>query len=158
MPIPKPTPTEDVDKFIDRCMSDENMNTDYPDQKQRYAICLVTYEKQAQKNILAQETFTDYPMAATNNAKRALKWREETGNPRGCGTPVGWARANQLAKREPISFNVVKRMAAFIRHEQYSNVPYEEGCGGLSYDLWGGAAGVNWAIRKVKSLTNDTER
>ena len=35
MPIPTPTPTEDVDKFIDRCMSDENMNTDYPDQKQR---------------------------------------------------------------------------------------------------------------------------
>lgn len=152
MPIPKPTPTEDVDKFIERCMSDENMNTDYPDQKQRYAICLVTYEKQAQKTILAQETFTDYPMAATNNAKRALKWREETGNPRGCGTPVGWARANQLAKREPISFETIKRMAAFIRHEQYSNVPYEEGCGGLSYDLWGGAAGVNWAIRKVKSL------
>lgn len=152
MPIPKPTPTEDVDKFIDRCMSDENMNTDYPDQKQRYAVCLVTYEKQAQKTILAQETFTDYPMAATNNAKRALKWREETGNPRGCGTPVGWARANQLAKREPISFDVVKRMAAFIRHEQYSNVPYEEGCGGVAWDLWGGTAGVQWAIRKVESL------
>jgi hypothetical protein len=152
MPIPKPTPTEEADRYIDRCMSDENMNTDYPDQKQRYAVCLVTYEKQAQKNILAQETFTDYPVAATTNAKRALKWREETGNPRGCGTPVGWARANQLANREPLSFNTVKRMAAFIRHEQYSNVPYEEGCGGLSYDLWGGAAGVNWAIRKVKSL------
>lgn len=158
MPIPKPTPTEDVDKFIERCMSDENMNTDYPDQKQRYAVCLVTYEKQAQKNILAQETFTDYPMAATNNAKRALKWREETGNPRGCGTPVGWARANQLAKREPLSFNTVKRMAAFIRHEQYSNVPYEEGCGGVAWDLWGGTAGVQWAIRKIKSLTDDTER
>lgn len=157
MPIPKPTPTEDVDKFIDRCMSDENMNTEYPDQKQRYAVCLVTYEKQAQKNILAQETFTDYPQAATTNAKRALKWREETGNPRGCGTPVGWARANQLAKREPISFDVVKRMAAFIRHEQYSNVPYEEGCGGVAWDLWGGTAGVQWAIRKVKSLTDDKE-
>jgi hypothetical protein len=115
MPIPKPTPTEDADRYIDRCMSDENMNTDYPDQKQRYAVCLVTYEKQAQKNILAQETFTDYPQAATTNAKRALKWREETGNPRGCGTPVGWARANQLAGREPISFDTIKRMAAFQR-------------------------------------------
>jgi hypothetical protein len=73
MPIPKPTPTEDADRYIDRCMSDENMNTDYPDQKQRYAVCLVTYEKQAQKNILAQETFTDYPQAATTNAKRALE-------------------------------------------------------------------------------------
>jgi hypothetical protein len=152
MPMPTPTPTEDVDKFIDRCMSDENMNTDYPDQKQRYAVCLVTYEKQAQKNILAQETFTDYPQAATTNAKRALKWRDETGNPRGCGTPVGWARANQLANREPISFDTIKRMAAFIRHKQNKDRPYNEGCGGLMWDAWGGDEGIAWAIRKVDSL------
>ena len=150
--MPTPTPTEDVDKFIDRCMSDENMNTDYPDQKQRYAVCLVTYEKQAQKNILAQETFTDYPQAATTNAKRALKWRDETGNPRGCGTPVGWARANQLANREPISFDTIKRMAAFIRHKQNKDRPYNEGCGGLMWDAWGGDEGIAWAIRKVDSL------
>ena len=152
MPIPKPTPTEDADRYIDRCMSDENMNTDYPDQKQRYAICLVTYEKQAQKNILAQETFTDYPVAATTNAKRALKWREETGNPRGCGTPVGWARANQLANREPISFDTIKRMAAFQRFRQYAGNSYEEGCSGIMWDAWGGTEGVDWAIRKVKSM------
>ena len=32
------------------------------------------------------------------------------------------------------------------------DVPYEEGCGGLAWDLWGGTAGVQWAIRKVQSL------
>jgi hypothetical protein len=152
MPIPKPTPTEDVDNYIDRCMSDENMNTDYPDQKQRYAICLVTYEKQAQKTILAQETFTDYPVAATTNAKRALKWREETGNPRGCGTPVGWARANQLANREPISFETIKRMAAFQRFRRFAGKSYEEGCGTIMWDAWGGTEGVDYAIRKVKEI------
>jgi len=152
MPLPKPTPIEDADKFIDRCMSNDTMNTEYPDEKQRYAVCVSQFENTKQAQIRAQETYTDYPQAATSNAKRALKWREETGNPKGCGTAVGWARANQLAKREPISFDVVKRMAAFIRHEQYSNVPYEEGCGGLAWDLWGGTEGVQWAIRKVKSL------
>lgn len=152
MPLPKPTPTEDEAKFIDRCMSDAKMNEDFPSEMQRYAVCISQFENTKQAQYLAQETFTDYPQAATTNAKRALKWREETGNPRGCGTPVGWARANQLANREPISFDVVKRMAAFIRHEQYSNVPYEEGCGGVAWDLWGGTAGIQWAIRKVESL------
>jgi len=100
-------------------------------------------------------TFTDYPKAATEAAKRALKWKEETGNTKGCGTLVGWARANQLAKGEPISLETVKRMAAFIRHQQNKNVPYNEGCGGIMWDAWGGDAGINWAIRKIESLENN---
>ena len=152
MPLPKPTPTEDADKFIDRCMSDDTMNTDFPDQKQRYAVCISQFENTKQAQIRAQETFTDYPMAATNNAKRALKWREETGNPKGCGTAVGWARANQLAKREPISFETIKRMAAFQRFRRLANTPYEEGCSGIMWDAWGGTEGIEYAIRKVKEL------
>jgi len=96
------------------------------------------------------QTFTDYPKAAVENAKRALKFREDTDNKNGCGTPVGWARANQLAKREPISLDTVKRMAQFNRHRQNKDVPYEEGCGGLMWDAWGGTEGVDWAIRKVE--------
>ena len=97
-------------------------------------------------------TFNDYPQSATNNALRALKFREETQNVNKCGTPVGWARANQLAKREPISLETVKRMAAFNRHRQNKDVPYGEGCGGLMWDAWGGTEGVDWAINKLKEL------
>lgn len=39
MPIPKPHKNEKHDKFISRCMGDKVMNKEYPDQKQRYAIC-----------------------------------------------------------------------------------------------------------------------
>lgn len=39
MPIPKPKPGEDKQKFVGRCMGDATMNKDYPDQKQRAAIC-----------------------------------------------------------------------------------------------------------------------
>jgi len=91
-------------------------------------------------------------MAATNNAKRALKWREETGNPRGCGTPVGWARANQLAKREPISFDTIKRMANFQRFRRFAGKSYDEGCGTIMWDAWGGTEGIDYAIRKVKEI------
>ena len=40
MPIPKRKSGEDQQKFVSRCMSDEVMKKDYPDSKQRVAICL----------------------------------------------------------------------------------------------------------------------
>lgn len=100
-------------------------------------------------------TYDDYPKKATENAKRALKYRYESGNPRGCGTPVGWRRANQLANREKLSEETIKRMASFNRHRQYKDVPYDEGCGGLMWDAWGGTEGVDWAIRKSKQIDEE---
>ena len=43
-------------------------------------------------------------------------------------------------------------MASFKRHQQHKDVPYSEGCGGLMWDAWGGSAGVNWAISKLKEI------
>jgi len=100
------------------------------------------------------KTYTDYPQAATNNAKRALKWVEANGWGE-CGTPVGKARARQLANREPLSRDTIARMASFKRHQQHADVPYSEGCGGLMWDAWGGTAGVEWAIRKLKEIDNE---
>jgi hypothetical protein len=80
-----------------------------------------------------------------------LKWVDENGWG-SCGTPVGKARARQLANREPLTRNTIARMASFKRHQQYADVPYSEGCGGLMYDCWGGTSGVEWAIRKLKEI------
>jgi hypothetical protein len=151
MPIPLPKKGENIDDFINRCMESEIMQTEYTDIKQRYAVCSITYESEKSAQIRG-ESFTDYPEAAVNNAKRALKWKEENGNPRGCGTPVGWARANQLANREPISFDTIKRMAAFQRFRRFAGKSYEEGCGTIMWDAWGGTEGVDYAIRKVKEI------
>jgi len=96
-------------------------------------------------------SYTDYPQGATNNAKRALAWVEKNGWG-SCGEATGKNRANQLAKREPISRDTIARMASFKRHQQHKDVPYSEGCGGLMWDAWGGTAGVNWAIRKLDEL------
>jgi hypothetical protein len=96
------------------------------------------------------ETYNDYPEAAVNNAKRALKWKEEKGS--SCGTSVGWARARQLANKEGISRETISRMASFKRHQQHKDVPYEEGCGGIMWDAWGGTEGVEWAIRKLAQI------
>ena len=99
------------------------------------------------------ESYSDYPDGAVNNAKRALEWKKENGS--SCGTSVGWRRASQLASRQPLSRSTIARMASFKRHQQNKDVPYSEGCGGIMWDAWGGSAGVNWAISKLKQIDND---
>lgn len=100
-----------------------------------------------------QETYNDYPESASNNAKKAIKYKEENGSD--CGTQVGWTRARQLANREKISRETIGRMASFKRHQQNKDVPYDEGCGGIMWDAWGGASGINWAINKMKTFENE---
>lgn len=39
MPMPSPQRNEKRDKFLDRCMGDGVMVSEYPDEEQRYAIC-----------------------------------------------------------------------------------------------------------------------
>ena len=104
----------------------------------------------ANKDYYAEETYNDYPQAATNNAKRAIKYKEENGSD--CGTRVGWTRARQLANRESLTRDTIARMASFKRHQQHKDVPYDEGCGGIMWDAWGGDAGVNWAIKKLEQI------
>lgn len=100
---------------------------------------------------IAFESYTDYPESARNAAKRALAWAEKNGWG-SCGTPVGKARANQLAKGEAISEETISRMASFARHLQHKDVPYSEGCGGLMVDAWGGQAGIEWAQNKLEEI------
>jgi len=102
------------------------------------------------------ETYTDYPKQATENAKIALRYAEEHGWG-DCATPVGKARANQLAKGEPISEDTVARMAAFARHRRNGQKELGDGCGRLSWLAWGGDAGVDWAIRKMEQIRREEQ-
>jgi len=98
-----------------------------------------------------EESYTDYPKAAVENAKIALRWADENGWG-DCGTPVGKARANQLANNEPISRETISRMASFDRHRENSDRPLGEGCGRLMWLAWGGDEGINWAQNKLKEI------
>jgi len=100
------------------------------------------------------ESYSDYPSGVKNNAKRALEWADKNGWG-SCGTPVGKRRANQLAKGQPISVETIKRMAGFLnRHRgNYKDKnSYDDGCGSLMYDAWGGKAGLRWANKKLNEL------
>jgi len=104
--------------------------------------------------VAMNNSYNDYPEAAVNAAKRALKWAEKNGWG-SCLTATGKARCNQLANRENITRDTISRMASFARHLQYKDVPYTEGCGGLAVDAWGGQAGIEWAQRKLKELKGE---
>jgi len=145
----KPSAGESETDYIPRCMSVLVGDEGY-DQDQAAAICYSTWREGFAKE-MEFESYTDYPESAVNAAKRALAWAEENGWG-DCGTPIGKARANQLANREPISEETIARMASFARHLQNKDVPYSEGCGGLMVDAWGGQAGIEWASNKLESI------
>lgn len=46
MPIPKPKKNEKEDDFIERCMGNETMKEEYPDNDQRLAICYDSWRKE----------------------------------------------------------------------------------------------------------------
>lgn len=97
------------------------------------------------------ETYNDYPEQASENAKIALRYAEEYGWG-DCGTPVGKARANQLANGDNISRDTIARMASFERQRQNSDKELGDGCGRLMWLAWGGDAGVEWAQRKLEQI------
>ena len=106
---------------------------------------------------IEQKSYSDYPEAVRNNAKRVLKYVEENGwGP--CGTDVGKQRANQLAKKEALSADVVSRMAQFNRHRKNGKLdadkkdtPWKDN-GHVAWLLWGGDEGVDWAMKKADEL------
>lgn len=111
-------------------------------------------DEEEQKEYKA-ESYSNYPQGATNNAKRMLEWRDKYGRDVvTAGTPTGWQRANQLAKREPLSLDTVKRVHSFLsRHEdnavisdEYKGEPWKDK-GYVAYNLWGGKAMASWAKR-----------
>jgi hypothetical protein len=102
------------------------------------------------------ESISDYPEGVKDTAAKAVKWADENGWG-SCGTQVGKTRASQLAKGEPISVDTVKRMYSYLsRHkvDLQSSKSYDEGCGKLMYDAWGGEAALTWSERKLKQLEN----
>ena len=85
------------------------------------------------------ESITDYPQYITDNALKAKNWVDKNGYG-DCMTDVGKARLNQLANREPISIETIKRMKAYAdRHkvDLESSKSFDDGCGLLAWYSWG---------------------
>lgn len=97
------------------------------------------------------ESYNDYPDAVVNNAKEGIERNEKNGNQ--CATLVGKVRAQQLANREKISVNTIKRMYSYLsRAMVYYDEDKKDSCGYISIKMWGGKAALRWAESKLKEL------
>jgi len=140
--MPKPETSETEDVFIARCMSDDEAMTDFPNEDQRFAYCISTWEGKADGYSPTE--------AMAREATRGLEWREEFG--RG-GTEIGVARARDIKNRRNLSLDTIKRMVSyFARHEVDKQgegfSPGEDGfpsAGRIAWALWGGDPGKSWA-------------
>ena len=150
--MPSPGPTESEDEFLSRCMGDEEAMADFPDEDQRYAVCISKWEGKA-------DGFSPTE-AMAREAERGLKWRDEFN--RG-GTEVGVARARDISNRRNLSLDTVKRMKSyFARHEVDKQgqgwSPGEDGypsAGRIAWALWGGDPGRSWAEAIVRREEGD---
>ena len=88
------------------------------------------------------------PADVARNARRALDVRTTKPPSQQGMTPVGLARANQLANRDPVSLDTVQRMVSyFARHEvdKQGSTWDEQGKGWQAWYGWGGDEGRDWA-------------
>jgi len=99
------------------------------------------------------------PSSVRSAARRGLELRKKYGKgglttqeagKQGIGSGV--ARATSLANGEAVSYETIKRMAAFFsRHEKNKSGP-EGDAGRTAWALWGGDAGRAWANRIIKMV------
>lgn len=100
---------------------------------------------------LIMESYSDYPDAVSNNAKRGRELNEKVNNK--CATDVGKIRSKQLQDKKPISKETIKRMYSYLsRAEEYYKEGDNEACGTISFLLWGGKAALKWSKSKLKEL------
>ena len=105
----------------------------------------------AEKKKHKLKSFSDYPKAVSNNAKRGIELNEKVNNK--CATQVGKVRAQQLAKGEAVSVDTIKGMYSYLsRASEYYKEGDTKACGTISYLLWGGKAGLRWSASKLKEL------
>ena len=111
------------------------------------------------EEIIKTETFKPTDSMAAN-ARRALKLKED-GKAKGAGTSVGWTRARQLANKEALTLDTVKRMYSFFsRHEvdkkgkDWDNSENPSN-GKIMWLAWGGDSGFAWSRAIVNRMKKE---
>lgn len=88
------------------------------------------------------------PQSVADNAQLALDKRQQMPPSQQGMTAVGLARANQLAKRQPVSIETIQRMVSyFARHEvdKQGSTWNDWGPGRQAWNGWGGDEGRAWS-------------
>jgi hypothetical protein len=96
------------------------------------------------------------PKEVQQAARRALAARDNVPPSRKAGTPVGLARANQLANGDNISEGTLLRMHSYLSRAEYDykqarakGLDLETSKAIQAYYLWGGPAALAWVRREL---------
>jgi len=79
MPIPKPKTNEDKFDFISRCMGNDDMKSEYPDEKQRAAVCNAAWdERNANLAIVPEEgeSYDEFLSRAASDPKMIVMYNK----------------------------------------------------------------------------------
>ena len=122
-------------------------------------------EKEAKTEALAPKKYDHIeftpPKGAQESAKRALEVRADKPPSQRGMTPVGIARARDLANGQTLSPETVRRMLAyFTRHEvdKQGSTWDEQGKGWQAWHGWGGDPGFAFARKVVKQMNTVDEK
>lgn len=137
----EPGANESKEEFLPRCI--EYVINEGKESEQAVAICSSLWEGR-----FVEDSYTDYPQSAKDNAERGIRLNEEQGNK--CATQVGKVRATQIMKGEPLSRETIRRTYSYLsRAAEYYKPEDTEACGTISYLLWGGEPMLRWAESKM---------
>ena len=99
------------------------------------------------------------PQNLRNAARRALEARDSVPPSRKAGTPVGLARANQLANGDNLSLETLRRMRSYLeraepayREARAQGKSIEESKAIMAYYLWGGPQALAWVNQQIRKL------
>ena len=99
------------------------------------------------------------PQNLRQAARRALEARDSVPPSRKAGTPVGLARANQLANGDNLSLETLKRMRSYLeraepayREAKAQGKSIEESKAIMAYYLWGGPQALAWVNQQIRKL------
>ncbi len=126
------------------------------------SILIENYILKANSTILLEaETYTPTD-AVAKEAQQAIDAKEKHGDKVKGGTQVGWTRARQLANKEAVSIDTIKRMVSFFaRHDgnqksDDKDFPWSDN-GYTAWKIWGGDAGKAWAEKVLKQYEKENK-
>ena len=89
-------------------------------------------------------------------AKRAIEYNESVPPSQRCGTRVGKIRAQQIAKGEALSAEVIVRMYSYLSRARSTYLAQKQsgnkGKGFYAYLGWGGETALAWAEDKIEKM------
>lgn len=144
--MPRPETGENKQDFISRCMGDAEAVSDFPDDKQRFAVCQSFWDRRDNAEI----DFTP-PQGVRDAAKRGLELHEEGKS--GSGLEPSTVRvARKLAAGEAISEDQARKGNRFWgRNERFLDEP-KDSAAYVSALLWGGRPGMSWYRKLYRQL------